>query len=232
MLTARDIMTSQVVSVQPDSTVKDVADLLVAQGISAVPVLAGDRLVGIVSEGDLLHRAEIHTEPPPRSWWMRIFKGNAALATEYTKSHSTHVIDVMTADVATVLEDTPLSEIADLLERRHIKRVPVLRDRKVVGIVSRANLVRALATARHMELNPASRDDSGIRLDVLNALRRETWTSVGASDVSVTDGVVTFWGTVQSEAERKASHVLVENIDGVRGFDDHRILIDLTYGVV
>lgn len=232
MLVAKDVMTSPVVSVRPDSTVGEVADLLISQGISAVPVIDGETLLGIISEGDLVHRVEIGTMPRPRAWWLRIFTENATLASEYVKTHSVHVADVMTANVSTVMETTPISEIADLLERKRIKRVPVLRGGRVVGIVSRANLVRALATARQVTLSPTSRDDSGIRQDVLDALRRETWTSVGASDVTVTDGIVTFWGTYQSEEERKASHVLAENIVGVRGIDDRRIFLDMNYGAV
>ena len=232
MLVAKDVMTSPVVAVRSDSTVGEVADLLMSQRISAVPVIDGERLVGIVSEGDLIRRVEIGTTPRPRAWWLRLFTENAKLASEYIRSHSVHVADVMTTNVATVTETTPISEIADMLERKRIKRVPVLRGGRVVGIVSRANLVRALASARHVTLAPISRDDSGIRQDVLDALRRETWTSVGASDVTVTDGIVTFWGPYQSEEERKASHVLAENIVGVRGIDDRRIFLDLTHSVV
>ena len=226
MLRANDVMTSQVVSVESDSTVSTVADLLVKHRISAVPVVDDGKLVGIVSEGDLVRRAEIGTEPHHhRSWWLNIFSDNASLASEYTKSHSARVADVMTRNVATVAEITPLSEIADLLEKKRIKRVPVMRYGEIVGIVSRANLVRALATAKSPPLAAASDDDS-IRARLLEALRAEPWLRAEGPQVTVSDGVVAFWGVLGSEEERQASRVLAENIEGVRRVEDHRAMIE------
>ncbi|TPJ38237.1 CBS domain-containing protein [Mesorhizobium sp. B2-6-5] len=232
MLIAKDIMTSPAISVGPDSTVDEVADVLLSHGISAVPVIDRGALLGIVSEGDLIRRAEIGTEPQSRSWWRHFFSNNAVQAEGYVKSHSEHVIDVMTQQVATVVESTPVAEIATLLEHNRIKRVPVLRDGHVVGIVSRANLVRALVVARKGWRAPVSHDDSSIRLEIIDALRSESWPSTGSSDVTVTNGVVAFWGAYLSEQERKASLILAENTAGVRAIDDHRIPLDMTYGVV
>lgn len=227
MLRAKNIMTTPVVSVRPDSTIGAVAALLVEHGISAVPVIDGDDLVGIVSEGDLVHRDEIGTAPRHRSWWLGLFQDNASLAVEYTKSHSARVADVMTRDVATVAEITPLDEIARLLDRNRIKRVPVMRFGKVVGIVSRANLVRALAAATAgTSRAPSSRDDETIRSDLLAALKAEPWVISENSNITVCEGVVAFWGTVGSEEERKASQVLAENIPGVRGVEDHRAMLE------
>ena len=231
MLIARDIMTSPVVAVGPESTVGEVADLLVSHGISAVPVIEGGALLGIVSEGDLIRRAEIGTAPQHRSWWLRLFADNAALAADYVRSHSVHVIDVMTRKVTTVTDSTPVAEIASLLERKRIKRVPVVRDGQVVGIVSRANLVRALAAASKSPFI-ASHGDSRIRQEILDALRSESWPSAESRDVTVTDGVVIFRGAYLSEQERKASRVLAENISGVRAVDDHRVRRDLPFGMV
>ncbi len=231
MLRAKDIMTSPIISVGPDARVADVAELLLTHGISAVPVIEKGTLRGIVSEGDFLHREEIDTLPPNRSWWLGLFRDNGALARGYAKTHSVHVADVMTRDVVTVDEETPVREIADILERRHIKRVPVLRDGRLTGIVSRANLIRALAVAFQGTLLPVSREESDIRTDVLTALRKESWTVTTGLDASVADGVVTLWGTFQSEDERRASQVLVENIPGVSAVDDRRVLIDLAYKV-
>lgn len=232
MLIAKDVMTSPVIAVGPDSTVDDVADILLSHGISAVPVIDRGALLGIVSEGDLIRRAEIGTAPQGRSGWLRFFTNNAVQAEGYVKSHSEHVVDVMTQEVATVVESTPVVEIATLLEHNRIKRVPVLRDGQVVGIVSRANLVRALVVARKGWRAPVSHDDSTIRLEIVDALRSESWPSTGSSDVTVTNGVVTFWGAYLSEQERKASLILAENTAGVRAIDDHRIPLDMTYVVV
>ncbi|TPK68636.1 MULTISPECIES: CBS domain-containing protein [unclassified Mesorhizobium] len=230
MLIAKDVMTSPAIAVGPDSTVDEVADILLSHGISAVPVIDRGALLGIVSEGDLIRRAEIGTAPQGRSWWLHLFTNNAVQAEDYVKSHSDHVIDVMTQQVATVVESTPVAEIAILLEHNRIKRVPVLRDGQVVGIVSRANLVRALVIARKGWRAPALHDDSSIRMEIVDALRSESWPS--SSDVIVNNGVVTLWGTYLSEQERKASIVLAENTAGVRAIDDHRIPFDMTYGLV
>ncbi|TPM37624.1 CBS domain-containing protein [Mesorhizobium sp. B2-2-3] len=230
MLIAKDVMTSPVIAVGPDSTVDEVAGILLSHGISAVPVIDRGALLGIVSEGDLIRRAEIGTAPQGCSWWLHLFTNNAVQAEGYVKSHSDHVIDVMTQQVATVVESTPVAEIATLLEHNRIKRAPVLRDGQVVGIVSRANLVRALVIARKGWRAPALHDDSSIRMEIVDALRSESWPST--SDVIVNNGVVTLWGTYLSEQERKASIVLAENTAGVRAIDDHRIPLDMTYGLV
>lgn len=231
MLHAKDIMTSPVVMIGPDATVPQVAELFLLHDISAVPVVEDGNLLGIVSEGDLLHRQELETLPPRRSWWLRLFSDNEAQARQYLKTHSLHVADVMTREVVSVDEMTPVNEIADILERRQVKRVPVLRDGKLVGVVSRANLIRALAVAMRGALRPVSREDGEVRNEVLAALRAEEWVFTAGLDVSVADGMVIMWGSCQSEDERKASQVLVENIPGVRGLDDRRVLIDMSYNV-
>ncbi|MBZ9710431.1 CBS domain-containing protein [Mesorhizobium sp. ESP7-2] len=211
---------------------EEVADILLSHGISAVPVTDRGVLLGIVSEGDLIRRAEIGTAPQHRSWWLRLFGNNAALAEGYLKSHSAHVTDVMTRQVATVAENTPVMEIATLLEHNRIKRVPVLRDGQVIGVVSRANLVRAFVAARKRSRAPVWRNDSSIRSEILDALRFESWPSTGSPGVTVSNGVVTLWGAYLSEQERKALLILAENTAGVRAIDDHRIPLDMTYGVV
>lgn len=227
MLRARDVMTTRIISVGTRCTVGEVADVLSVHGVSAVPVVEEDgRLVGIVSEGDLVRRAEIGTTARPRSWWINLFRNGAALAAEYTRGHSTRIADVMTRDVDTVAEDTPLAEIAGLLEEKRIKRIPVMRSGRIVGIVSRANLVRALAVATHLSRTRAAGGEESIRDQIRDALCREIWPSAGAINFTVADGVVSFWGTVQSEEERKASHVLCENVPGVRSIEDHRVILD------
>ncbi len=232
MLIAKDVMTSPVIAVGPDSTVDEVADILLSHEISAVPVIDRGGLLGIVSEGDLIRRAEIGTAPQGQSWWLRFFSNNASQAEGYVKSHSAHVTDVMTKQVATVVESTPVVDIATLLEHNRIKRVPVMRDGQVVGIVSRANLVRALLVARKRSRVPAWHDDDSIRRKILDAWRSESWPLTGSPDVTVANGVVTFWGTYLSEQERKASLILAENTAGVRAVDDRRMPLDISYGVV
>ena len=158
---------------------------------------------------------------------------NTQLAADYLKSHSAHVTDVMTKQVITVSPHTPIDEIAGLLEVNRTRRVFVVSGERAVGVVARADLVRALACARQSKPRPVSfRDDASIRREIVGALRSEAWPSIGAADVSVTNGVVTLWGGYLSEQERKASLVLAENIAGVRAVNDHRVPLDIAYAMV
>jgi CBS domain-containing protein len=220
---AKDVMTTRVVTVGPGTTVREVAELLLRHRISAVPVVDGDgRLAGIVSEGDLIHRVETGTAERSRSWWLRLFEDRETLAAEYVKSHATKVSDVMTKPVITVDEEADLAEIATVLERNRIKRVPVMRGDRLVGIVSRANLLQGIATARPA-LAPATADDSNIRARVLAAIESEPWFGQGAMNVTVTDGVVELWGVYDSAAERDAGRIAAENVAGARRIEDHRV---------
>lgn len=222
---AKDVMTSKVVTASPETTVEDIAKTLLKRRISAVPIVdENDRLVGIVSEGDLIRRADLGTGDHPRSWWLSLFSGSADLAADYAKSRGHLARDVMTRETVTVSEETDLSEIAELLEKNHIKRVPVVRDSRLVGIVSRANLLQGLAAAKAKAHVPVEADDSEIRRQVSDALREQPWASIGTTNVTVTDGVVEFWGTVGSPEERDASRVAAESVPGVKEVVDHRAL--------
>jgi CBS domain-containing protein len=220
---ARDVMTEHLITVGPDTPVREIAKLLLDRHISAVPVVEeGGVLVGIVSEGDLIHRSELGTEVRGRSWWLRLFEDNIDLAERYSKSHGAKARDVMTRDVVSVDETASLSEIAGLLETRHIKRVPVTRDGKLAGVVSRANIVRALAASPAPALEQASPDDKVIRRQIMDLLQTEPWGNCWNMSVFVNDGVVEFWGIVQSEAEREASRIAAEGIAGVTEVRDRR----------
>ncbi len=222
---ASDIMTSPVITAGPRTPVAEIATLLFTKHISAVPVLDEGRLVGMVSEGDLLHRQEIGTDRTSHagSWWLRLFSEDRS-ASEYVKSHAREARDVMTRDVVSVTPDTPVAEIADLLETRGIKRVPVLRGDALVGIVSRANLIQAMALAAHpaKRIHPGS--DDAIRGRLLTELERHSWWRPTRSSVLVKEGVVHYWGTIDSEDERDAARVAAQNIAGVHGVDDRRRL--------
>jgi CBS domain-containing protein len=222
---ASDIMTSPVITAQPGTRVAEIATLLFTKHISAVPILEEGKLVGMVSEGDLLHRKEIGTDRRARggSWWLRLF-GEDRAAAEYVKSHAREARDVMTRDVVSVGPDTPVAEIADLLETKGIKRVPVLRGDALVGIVSRANLVQAMALAAHPAKKIHPSNDDAIRGRLLAELERHPWWRPARSSVLVKEGVVHYWGTIDSEDERDAARVAAENIAGVHGVDDRRRL--------
>ena len=218
---AGDVMVSHVITAKPSSTVKEVAKLLLDRRISAVPVVdESGKLMGIVSEGDLLHRAEIGTERR-RSWWLRVLSGDNALANEYVKAHARTVADVMTRDVITASPDTPLHEIAALLERRSIKRVPIVEGDKLVGIVSRANLLQALASSGRDLAVPVS--DTAIRERLLAHLNNQPWAHTLLLNVTVNDGVVDLWGITGSDAEKKAIRVAAESTPGVSAINDHLV---------
>jgi CBS domain-containing protein len=218
---AIDVMTSKVVTVDENASVPEAAKLLTDHGISAVPVVDQDnRVIGMVSEGDLLHRAETGTERR-RSWWLEMVSSTNKLAGEYIKSHSAKVKDVMTSDVLSVTEETPVADIAVLLETNRIKRVPVLRGGRLVGIVSRANLVRALAMTINEAPGGAEADDRTIRDKLLAELKTQKWAEVSPANVTVKDGVVHLWSSYLSEQEKRALVVAAENIPGVRRVEDH-----------
>ena len=217
---ALDIMTTQVVSVRPDASVFEAAILLTSHHVSGMPVVDDTgAIVGILSEGDLLHRVETGTGKPQRSWLGEFLHSTRRLASEYLKENAVKVGDIMTSNVIYVTPQAELSEIADLLERHHIKRVPVLEQGKLVGIVSRANLIRALASAAQPDA-AALASDAAIQRDVLLALEGRRW-AMAAENVVVKEGIVHLWGTVNSEEERKAILVSAERVTGVKGVEDH-----------
>jgi CBS domain-containing protein len=215
---ARDVMTSPVITISPTESVKEVARLLHQHRISGVPVVDRDgKLVGIVSEGDLLHRSETGTGRK-RSWWLGLLADDRGRAADYIKEHSKRVADVMTTDVTTATPDTPLSEIAMLIEKNGIKRVPIVHERQIIGIVSRANLVQAFATSGTKLDIPET--DAAVRERVLSHLKAQPWVHTGLLNATVHGGVVDLWGMTESDIERKAIRVAAESIPGVRAVND------------
>jgi CBS domain-containing protein len=219
---AIDVMVRNVVTVRPDTDVADAIKLLAEHDVSALPVLDKDgNLVGVLSEADVIHRAEIGTEKH-RPWWQEAVTGATTLAEEFAKSHGKKVGEVMTTGVISVTEETPLSEIAALFERKRIKRVPVVKNGKLVGIVSRSNLIQALASVvGHIDQHDET--DRQIRLELLFRLQEQSWTDFGSRNITVSSGVVHLWGLVGSEAERKALLALAENVPGVSRVADEMI---------
>lgn len=216
---AQDIMSRDVVTVGPDATVQEIAQLLVERHVSAAPVVdAEGALLGIVSEGDLVRRPEIAGERRP-SWWLAMISDPGDRAKDYVKTHAQHAAEIMTKDVATVKADTSIAEIAHLLEERRIKRVPVLADGKVVGIVARADLLRALAV-RPPERAGERTDDRAIQDELQRILEEQRWEST-LMNVVVEDGVVHLWGLVEQDATREALKIAAENIAGVKTVVTH-----------
>jgi CBS domain-containing protein len=218
---AEDVMTRNVHSVSPDLPVDEVAKFMLARKISAVPVLDGSgHLIGMISEGDLMRRAELGTEKE-RSWWLRLFVGTDYQAHEFVKSHGRKARDIMTRKVVTANADTPIAEIVSLLEENRIKRVPVVRDGRVIGIVSRANLLRAFASNKMAKAATLADSDRDIQARLLVALEKQPWWHKRACNVVVSDGIVHLWGSTESAEEREAIRVTAENTSGVRGVKNH-----------
>jgi CBS domain-containing protein len=216
---AADIMTPDAICAGPETPVLEAIRLMLDNHVSALPIVSDGQIVGIVSEGDLLRRAETGTEPRP-SRWLEWVTSSARLAADYSKTHGRKVGEIMSRDVVTVTDTTSISEIAQLLEAKRIKRVPVTRDGKLVGIVSRRNLLQALAT--NLAATPVAADDRTIRDAFYAELHRQAWTvGPGWVNAVVSGGVVHLWGIAADEQRRQALMVAAENIAGVRSVEDH-----------
>ena len=227
---ARDVMTHHVISVSPDASILEAVRLMLQNRISGLPVVDTDGdLVGVVTEGDFLRRAETNTERR-RSRWLEFLAGPGKLANEYVHSHGRKVGQVMTTDVYTITEDTPLEEVVKLMESHQVKRLPVLRGRKLVGIVSRANLMHALVSLA-LVAPPVAKDDAKIRECLLAELDKEKWAPVALINVVVRNGVVELWGIILDDRHRKALKVAAENIPGVKAVQDHLTWIEPVSGM-
>ncbi|WP_168012026.1 CBS domain-containing protein [Halomonas salinarum] len=221
---AADVMTTKVISVSPETDVQEIVRVLLDHRISAVPVVDDDqRLMGMVSEGDLMGRAD-GQDDNGEPWWRALVGSEKAAS--YIKTHGQVAKDIMSHPVVDVEEDISVAEIARLLEKRHIKRVPVTRDGKVVGIVSRANLLQGLASTPPAE--EGTQDDRSLR-DALNQELEEKLNTVRVN-VIVKDGVVELWGLVASDEEMKAVQLAAESQPGVKRVENNMSRMPLGYG--
>jgi CBS domain-containing protein len=216
---AKDIMSSPVVTVTPDASVADVAALLLEKRISGVPVVdSTGQIAGIISEGDLLRRVETNTQRH-RPHWLEVLLGRSGDAGSFIKSHATRVGDVMSNDVIASHPEASLREIAELMERHGIKRVPIVDGGTIVGIVSRANLMQGLLADRRSAA--ASTGDDEIRAKLTDLLRTQPWIDHNRINVVVNNGTVQFWGSVNDDEQRRALMVAAESVVGVRSVEDH-----------
>jgi CBS domain-containing protein len=216
---AQDIMTRDVATVTPDAPVRDLAALMMEKHISGVPVLTDNgKIIGIVSESDLLHRAEVGTERKHK-WWFRAFGDSDALAREFAKAHGLKAHDVMSRYVVSIRDDAELADVADILDSRRIKRVPVLREGRLVGIITRGDLVRALS---QVQISKAAKriDNAALHKTLHDRIRAQSWLNDSYINLTVNDGVVELWGLVVSTDQHRALLALVEETDGVSRVED------------
>jgi CBS domain-containing protein len=226
-----DVMTREVVSIAPEASVMEAVRLMLQHKVSGLPVIDGaGRLQGVVTEGDFLRRVETGTERK-RSRLVEFLLGPGRLAEDYVHATGRKVHEVMTPEPRTVGEDEPLEKVVHLMERYRIKRLPVVRGDKVVGIVTRQNLMRALASFA-LAAHPVAADDATIRERLLAELKRHAWAPVGLIDVVVKDGVVKLSGALTDERERQAIRIAAENIPGVKKVEDHLVWIEPNTGVI
>lgn len=226
---AHQIMTRSVITVAPDATVLEAANLMLRHHVSGLPVVdSAGKLVGIVSEGDFIRRSEIGTQKK-RGRWLRFLLGAGATATDYVRENGRRISEVMTVDPVTVTEETPLDQIVSSMERHGVKRLPVMRDGKLVGIVSRANLLQAVAGLARDVPDPTA-DDDHIRGRIVAAIEKNDWSPFGLN-VIVRDGIVHLSGVITEESSRQAAIVAAENTAGVRKVHDHLCWVDTMSGM-
>jgi CBS domain-containing protein len=224
----RDVMTRNVISVKADESILSAARLMLQNRISGLPVLdASGALVGIVTEGDFLRRGELGTTKR-RPRWVEFLLGPGKIAEEYVHQSGRKVFDVMTRDPRTVSEDDTLETVVAQMERHRVKRLPVVRQGKLVGIISRANLLHALASLAR-EAPASSGGDAAIRDRILEALAKQHWAL--AVNVVVKNGIAELWGTIMDERERQACIVAVENVPGVKQVHDHLVWVEPMSGM-
>jgi CBS domain-containing protein len=220
-----DVMTRGVISIAPTDSMSKAAHLMLQYEMSGFPVMDRGRLVGILTEGDLLRRAEIGTEGRHRPRWIELLLAPGRLAEEYAHAHGRKVEEVMTRNVVTVDEDAPLEEVVQLMERHHIKRLPVVRSAAMVGIVSRADLVHAFIVGSS-KTAAAALSDRSICERLMATLDTEPWAPRGLVNVTVENGIVDFDGVICNERQRLALRIAAENIPGVKEVRDHRVRLD------
>lgn len=219
-MNAADVMGINVITAKPDWSIQQAAMVMLEKGIGGLPVVDNDnRMVGMVSEGDLMRRAECGTGHR-HSWWLRMLMGRDGLAQEYVREHGRKVADVMTPTVITASPSTSLAEIAELLERNRIKRIPIVVNGKLVGIVSRANVVQAVASCLRSD-HATNQTDASLRDSILARYKKEPWAQTGLINVTVNEGTADLWGIAESEAQKKAFRVAAEVTPGVRAVNDN-----------
>jgi len=226
---AHQIMTRPVITILPDTPIVEAANLMLQRHISGLPVVdASGKLIGIVSEGDFIRRSEIGTQRK-RSRFLNFILGPGQAATDFVHEQGRKVAEIMTPEPMAITEDTDLAEIVHLMEKNNVKRLPVTRGDRIVGIVSRANLLQAVASLARQVPDPTA-DDDHIRNRIIDVLAKNDWCPFGLS-VVVRDGIVHLSGVITEERSRQAAIVGAENVAGVKKVHDHLCWVDTMSGM-
>jgi CBS domain-containing protein len=227
---AHQIMTRNVITVRADTLIREAAGLMLQQRISGLPVVdENNRLVGIVSEGDFIRRSEIGTQRPYIGW-LDFLWGPGKAAVDFVRENGRKVGDIMTkGELFTASEDLPLDQIVQLMERHNIKRIPVMREDVLVGIVTRTDLLRTVASLVRDIPDPTA-DDDHIRSRILSSIQKYEWRPLQLG-VTVRDGIVHLSGMITDERYRQAAIVAAENVQGVRLVHDHLYSFDSASGL-
>jgi CBS domain-containing protein len=226
---AHQIMIRPVITVTPETSIVEAANIMLQKHVSGLPVIdATGKLVGIVSEGDFIRRSEIGTQRK-RGRWLRFILGPGKSASDFVHEHGRKISEVMTRSPLTIADDTALAEIVELMEKNNVKRLPVIRADMVVGIVSRANLLQAVASLAREVPDPTA-DDDHIRNRVIDAMEKNDWCPFGLS-VIVKDGIVHLSGVITEERSRQAAVVAAETVEGVKKVHDHLCWVDTMSGM-
>lgn len=228
---AKDVMTHRVISIESNANILQAARLMLQSRISGLPVVDGSgNLVGVVTEGDFLRRSETATERK-RPRWLEFLLGSGRLADDFVHSHGRKVEEIMTPHPRTITESAPLSEIVQMMEKYRIKRLPVVRGPRLVGIVSRANLLHALASVAR-DIKPVAGGDEAIRAQLLKELDKQKWAPAALINIVVRNGIVELCGSITDERQRAALTVMAENISGVKSVRDHLVWVEPMSGLL
>jgi CBS domain-containing protein len=226
---AHQIMTRSVITVTPETSVVEAANIMLQRHVSGLAVVdKAGHLVGIISEGDFIRRSEIGTQRQ-RGRFMKFILGAGKEATDFVHEHGRKIAEIMTPEPLTINEDADLDKIVELMEKNGVKRLPVMRDDKLVGIVSRSNLLQAVASLARDIPDPTA-DDDHIRNRIIDSLEKNDWCPIGLS-VTVRDGIVHLSGVITEERSRQASIVGAENVAGVKKVHDHLCWVDTMSGM-
>jgi CBS domain-containing protein len=226
---AHQIMTRQVVTIATDAAIADAANIMLEKHISGLPVVdAGGKLVGIISQGDFIRRAEIGTQRK-RGRWLKFLVGPGRTASAFVRERGRRVGEIMTPEPCTVTEDATLEDIVELMERNNVKRLPVVRGDQLIGIVTRSNLLQAVAGLAREVPDPTA-DDDHIRNRVFASMEKVDWAPFGLG-VIVVDGVVHLSGVITNEQSREATIVAAENVSGVKKVHDHLCWVEPMSGM-